>query len=123
MAHKKTETNPKGGGRNVKHSEEDVLAVMDGCGAIVSALAKKLGVSWNTADSYIKKYPKVAEEWEAQKEEVLDLTEGKLIEQIQAGEGWAIKFMLGTKGKKRGYVQKQEIDLNARVQTVVVDDV
>ena len=45
-------------------------------------------------------------------ETVLDFTEGKAIERIKDGDGTMIRFMLATKGKKRGYCEAatQELD-------------
>jgi hypothetical protein len=43
-------------------------------------------------------------------ESVLDFTEGKAIERIKDGDGTMIRFMLATKGKKRGYTYEEKLD-------------
>lgn len=41
----------------------------------------------------------------------LDFLESKLVERVNGGDTTATIFALKTKGKKRGYVERQEIDL------------
>ena len=41
----------------------------------------------------------------------LDFLESKLVERVNKGDTTATIFALKTKGKKRGYVERQEIDL------------
>lgn len=45
-------------------------------------------------------------------ESLLDMSESKLYEQIQNGNITAILFHLKTKGKNRGYVERQENELS-----------
>ena len=45
-------------------------------------------------------------------ESLIDFSESKLLEQINDGNLTAIIFHLKTKGKKRGYVEKSESDMN-----------
>jgi hypothetical protein len=44
------------------------------------------------------------------KESLIDLTEDKLLENINKGKTAEIIFYLKTKGKSRGYIEKQEIE-------------
>jgi hypothetical protein len=43
-------------------------------------------------------------------ESILDFTEGKAIERIKEGDGTMIRFMLATKGKKRGYTYEDKLE-------------
>ena len=87
-------------------------------GGIVSTIAERLGCEWHTAKTYIDKFNETKSAYEAESESVIDLAESKLIENIQANDNTAILFYLKTKGKKRGYVERSEID-----QTVTVIEV
>jgi hypothetical protein len=46
---------------------------------------------------------------EAQDGEFVDTAELKLRQAVINGEAWAVLFALRTKGKERGYVERQEV--------------
>jgi hypothetical protein len=58
-------------------------------------------------------------------EELNDIAELKLRQAVQKGEPWSIKYQLSTQGKKRGYIERQEItgeDGNELVIKVIYAD-
>lgn len=65
--------------------------------------------STNTVSNYIKRYPKLAAAEEAILHQNLDLAETELLKAIRGGNMTAIIFYLKTKGKQRGYTERQEI--------------
>ena len=79
-------------------------------GGIIATIAERLGCEWHTAKSYIEKYEETKAAYETESESVIDLAESKLIENIQANDNTAILFYLKTKGKKRGYIERNEIE-------------
>ncbi|MBU2051246.1 MAG: hypothetical protein KKH61_20050, partial [Gammaproteobacteria bacterium] len=42
-------------------------------------------------------------------EGLCDTSEVKLQQAVNGGEAWAVKYVLSTKGKGRGYVERSEI--------------
>lgn len=86
---------------------------------VVDALHKTKGAVYLAASSldcshtaiydYIKKYPDIAEIKEYYDEEVTDIAVTKLRDSVLKGMPWAIKYQLSTKGKTRGYVERQEV--------------
>lgn len=56
------------------------------------------------------------------KESLLDLAESKLMENINNNENVAIIFYLKTKGKKRGYIEKQEVEVVKPISEVLFDE-
>ena len=76
---------------------------------LLTAAAKKAGVSYTTMQRYVKDCPTVKDAVIEAKERMLDFTESKLFEKIKNGDTACIIFYLKTQGKKRGYVERQEI--------------
>jgi hypothetical protein len=49
---------------------------------------------------------------------LLDEAESQLGAAVRRGEGWAVCFLLKTRGRERGYVERSVMDVNAKVMTV-----
>jgi len=86
-----------------------VLEAYKAAGGLHTYAAKYLGVDRSTLWRYLNKHPEVRKEIEEMEEELLDYAERKLLEKIQKGNLGAILFYLKCKGKKRGYIERQEI--------------
>jgi len=71
--------------------------------------AKHLRVSPSTVYGYMRRWPTVKAAWQALDGEVTDVAEAALYRAIIAGEPWAVKFQLATKGKDRGYTERHEV--------------
>lgn len=89
---------------------DDVIEAIKGTGGIISSVAKKMGCAWHTAKKYIDEHPTVKLAYDAECEGILDLAEVKLIGAINDNDLAAIKFYLMTKGKRRGYTERQEVE-------------
>ena len=85
-----------------------IKAVID-CDGNLTAAAKYLQVARSTIYRRSEKNRKLAKAMDESKESMLDVAEGKLHEAVRAGDAWAICFYLKTQGKRRGYVERQEI--------------
>ncbi len=80
------------------------LEAIAGSGGIMTTICTKLGVTWHTANKYIKNNVKLQEAVELELEVILDVAEVHLYEHaVERAEPWAIKYLLSTKGKNRGY--------------------
>ncbi len=75
----------------------------------VSAAARSLGVDHSTLFHAIKKHERLQKARELAQEQTLDKAEHALLKAVDKGEGWAVCFMLKTIGRKRGYVERQEV--------------
>lgn len=103
--------------------------VANACGGILSDIATNIGVERNTIYTWCNDDPEFKQVLEDSRERFIDLAESNLrklvagisvIEVDENGEkqfaGWierpsetAIIFTLKTRGKKRGYVERQEV--------------
>ena len=109
-------------GRKHKLKEKELLENIKGSYGIISTIAARLHVDWHTVDDTIKMYPSCMQALADENESVLDFTEGKAIERIKDGDSVMIRFMLATKGKKRGYTydEKMEADETAEDSNINV---
>jgi len=87
------------------------IAAIPKTGGIITSIANKVGCTWNTAKSYINRHPTVLAAYRAECEVVLDMAESELIKALKRGDQWAVKYLLSTKGKARGYTEKTEIEI------------
>ena len=88
-----------------------IISVYEKKGANISATCAALNIDRNTFISWREKYPKLKQGLSDVDESLIDFSESKLMEQINDGNLTAIIFHLKTKGKNRGYVERQEQDL------------
>ncbi len=92
-----------------KYSIEQVERALRASGGFRSLAAKKLKCAVATVGKYINKYDALQIVEEEIQESHLDLSESKLISKIKSGNLDAVKFHLDRKGKKRGYVKREEL--------------
>lgn len=102
-----------------KYTQENILEAIKGSGAIVSTVARRLGCEWITAKRYIEKWETTQRAFLDEEETILDMAEGKLYEAIQNNDIQAAKWILSTKGKRRGFSEKQEIEHSSKEPIVI----
>lgn len=89
-------------------SKAGVINAIQGSGGIISTIAKRLDVSWYTAKRYIDKWEECQRAYEDEQETILDMAEGTLLSSIKAGDVQSSKWLLSTKGKRRGFTERVE---------------
>jgi hypothetical protein len=100
-------------GRKRILKKNELLEAIKGSYGIISTIAARLHCNWHTVDETIKLYPECMQALADENETVLDFTESKAIERIKDGDGTMIRFMLATKGKKRGYTYEDKLEDDA----------
>lgn len=110
--------------------------IANACGGILSDMAANIGVERCTIYEWCKQDEEFAKVLEDSRERFLDLAESNLrklvagvpaIEKDESGQsrfaGWverpsetAIIFTLKTRGKKRGYVERTEVDADVNMK-------
>jgi len=99
---------------------------------LLEALEKSLGVVTTACKivdcnrSTFYKYYNNDQDFRASVDELqnltLDFAESQLHQQIKDGNTTATIFYLKTKGKKRGYVERKEVEMTAQVSTSKISD-
>ena len=92
-----------------KLTAEPVITAIREMNGNLSAVARKLGVCRQTLYTYIDRHPSVQAVVADARETMLDNAESSLYRAVLNGEAWAVCFFLKTQGKRRGYVERQEV--------------
>lgn len=105
-----------------RYSKATIVEAIRGTGGVVSSIASRLDCSWNCAKKYIEKWPETVQAYEDEKEAILDLCESVLYAAIKNGDTQSAKWLLATKGKERGFVERREVTgENGAPLTVMVE--
>lgn len=102
-----------------------MVEAMTQCLGIVSDACKSVGISRTLHYNWMQEDPLYKEEIESISDFVLDFVEGKLHGLIKDGDTAATLFYMKTKGKKRGYIERSELDMSGQVGVninQIVDD-
>ena len=95
-------------GNGNKYSVEMMIDAIQKADGNLSEAARILGCSRTTVHNYVNKYVTVRATYEEENDKFIDLAEAKLRKTVEKGSLPAIMFVLKTKGKHRGYVERQE---------------
>jgi hypothetical protein len=78
---------------------------------VVTTACKSVGIGRTTHYMWLDEDPQYKRDVESISDIAVDFAESSLHKQIKDGNPTSTIFFLKTKGKKRGYVERQEIDL------------
>ena len=98
-----------------KITKEKFAKALSGTGGIMMKIAENLGCSRQAVFYFCQKYADIEQARLDEEEKILDIGENSLFAKAKAGEPWAVKMLLSTKGKKRGYVEKKELQVEANI--------
>jgi hypothetical protein len=92
--------------------KKDLLDALERSLGIVSTACEKVGVDRKTHYNWLKDDAEYKEAVRAIEERTIDFAESHLHALIKDKNPAATIFFLKTKGKNRGYVERQEIEVN-----------
>ncbi len=69
-------------GRNGRYTAAQFIEAIPGTGGIVTAIATRVGCAWDTAKSYINRYPTVKTAWENERHKITDIARHNIIQAI-----------------------------------------
>ncbi|RLC33520.1 hypothetical protein DRH14_04740 [Candidatus Shapirobacteria bacterium] len=92
-----------------KVTVKQILDVVDEHNGNIAAIARSFGVTRTTVQRRVDESPKLTDALASARETMIDEAESQLYKNAKAGDNTAIIFFLKTQGKKRGYVERQEV--------------
>lgn len=92
-----------------------MIEAMEKSLGIVTSAAKSIGIHRSTHYDWMDSDDEYKKQIDSIQDIALDFAESKLHKQIDNDDTTAIIFFLKTKGKKRGYIERGELDINARI--------
>ena len=94
---------------SIGHKKKAMLAALEQTLGVVQTACKVAGISRDTHYRWLKDDDDYKQSVASVDDIALDFAESKLHQLIKDGDTTATIFFLKTKGKKRGYIEKQEI--------------
>ena len=92
-----------------KYKTQDIIEALESVNGMVYLAARKLGCTAQTIYNRMAKSEAIKDAVENSRGELIDISEQKLRQAVLNGEPWAVALVLKTLGKKRGYVERQEL--------------
>jgi predicted DNA-binding transcriptional regulator AlpA len=92
-----------------EHIKKGLLDALEKSLGVVTTACKQVGIGRTTFYNYYNEDIEFAKKVDDIENVALDFAESQLHKQIQEGSTAATIFLLKTRGKKRGYVERQEI--------------
>lgn len=92
-----------------RYTAGQVIKAIEGSFGIKQVPCNRLGCVHATLNNYIARYPSVRVAYEHERGRLVDMAQSKLVEMVNKGDPWAVKFVLSTLGKHEGFVERQEL--------------
>ena len=97
---------------NTDITKKAMLEALEKSLGIVTSACKSVDISRETHYRWLREDADYKAAVESLSDVALDFAESQLHKQIKDGNSTATIFFLKTKGKKRGYVERQELDVS-----------
>ncbi len=94
-----------------EHHKKALLKALESALGVVTTACRQTEVGRTTYYQWLKEDPEFAKAVKDVQDIALDFAESQLHKQIKEGSTAATIFFLKTKGKSRGYVERQEIEV------------
>tara|TARA_Y100000114_G_C11626672_1_gene262340 strand:+ start:221 stop:571 length:351 start_codon:yes stop_codon:yes gene_type:complete len=104
----------------IQHTKKALLESLEKSLGVITTACKKVGINRTTFYRYYNDDKDFKKSVDALSDVAIDFAESQLFKQIQSGNPTSTIFYLKTKGKKRGYVERQEIEHTGQVKTKII---
>lgn len=95
-----------------------MLKALEDALGVVTLACKTVGIDRTTHYGWLKDDEEYRDAVNGIKDVALDFAESKLHQSIRNGSDTAIIFYLKTQGKKRGYIERSEIDQTVKQEPI-----
>lgn len=106
---------------NEKYAPAKIMEALQASRGMIATAARLLSCSRQTIYDAIARHPEIDALVAGERELLLDTAELRLQEAVEAGESWAVRFLLVTQGKGRGYIQRYQPDEESEKITVIIN--
>ena len=100
---------------NLTTKQKQFLKAFEKHATNISKACKVVGIERQTHYDWKSRNLTYKEKVAAIEESMIDFAEGRLYQNIKDGKEQSILFFLKTRGKSRGYVEKQELQVEANI--------
>lgn len=107
--------------RPLEKEHERYLNILQECKGIITMATTKAGIVRQTHYRWLDEIEGFAQRVEEVNEAAIDHVENKLYNLIDSNDTTATIFYLKTKAKKRGYVERQEVDHSGSLSISIED--
>ena len=98
--------------REKSYTDKKIIAAIKAAGGILSVAADELGCDRSLIYKRSHENPEIQAAIEEARESILDMAEGVVFTAVSSGDVDTAKWVLARQGRKRGYGEKIEQDLN-----------
>lgn len=98
-----------------------MIAALEKSLCVVTTACKTVGIERKTHYNWMNNDPEYKKAVEDLQDITLDFAESQLHKQIKDGNTTATIFLLKTKGKKRGYIERSEIKVDGEVESKIIE--
>tara|TARA_R100001460_G_scaffold78131_3_gene119097 strand:+ start:870 stop:1235 length:366 start_codon:yes stop_codon:yes gene_type:complete len=93
----------------IRQTKLNLINALEKSMGVITTACKNVGIHRSTFYEYYNKDEDFRNKINDVSNIALDYVESKMFKQIEKGNTQLIKFYLATKGKKRGYIERQEV--------------
>tara|TARA_Y100000592_G_C5469323_1_gene318488 strand:- start:1572 stop:2015 length:444 start_codon:yes stop_codon:yes gene_type:complete len=104
-----------------QHTKKAILTALEKSLGVVTTACRQVGINRTTYYKYLKEDEEFAKQVKDIENIALDFAESQLHKQISEGNTTATIFLLKTKGKSRGYVERSEIVHDNQVKSTIIE--
>jgi ACT domain-containing protein len=105
----------------IGQTKKAIIEALEKSLGVVTTACKQVGIARSTFYEYLKNDKDFENKVSDIQNIALDFAESQLHKQIQSGNTSATIFYLKTKGKNRGYVERQEIQHDGAVKSTLIE--